>query len=69
VDCTVRYVALHNNENDSRIVIGNCTKPDNDEDDEPHVSSKIKQNLTVTGEEEYDHVDSGFIEEGKIKVK
>jgi hypothetical protein len=60
-------VAKHNNETDSWIVIGNC---DNDEDDESHVSSKIKQNLTLTEEEaEYDYVNSGFIEEGKIKVK
>jgi hypothetical protein len=31
-----------------RIVIGNCTNTENDED-ESHVSSKIKQNLTLTG--------------------
>jgi hypothetical protein len=63
-------VAKHSNETDSRIVIGNCTNTDNDED-ESHVSSKIKQNLALTGEEEceYDYVNSGFIEEGKIKVK
>jgi hypothetical protein len=62
------YVAKHNNETDG--IIGNCTNTDNDEDDESHVSSKIKQKLTLTGEEEceYDYVNSGFTEEGKIKL-
>jgi hypothetical protein len=62
------YVAKHNNETDG--IIENCTNIDTD-DDECQVDSKIKQNLTLTGEEEaeYDYVNSGFIEEGKIKVK